>query len=172
MRLAPNRLVAASALLLLAACAGGPSARRVSLLLGRPADLVAPDLQGREVRISEGRGRVRVVDLWATWCEPCRDQLAALEVLARTHAAGGLRVYAITVDEDLAQVKAYLERTPVRLEVLWDRGGAKLAEPLLIERLPTTLLVDRAGLIRYVHEGYEPGDAEAVDREVRRLLAE
>jgi cytochrome c biogenesis protein CcmG/thiol:disulfide interchange protein DsbE len=172
MRLAPNRLAASSALLLLAACAGGPAAHRVSPLLGRPADLAAPDLQGREVRISEGRGRVRVVDFWATWCEPCLDQLVALEALSRAHAALGLQIYAITVDEDLAQVKAYLERSPVRLEVLWDRGGARLAERLDVERLPTTLLVDRSGRIRLVQEGYEPGHAEALDREVRRLLAE
>ncbi|MBK9516735.1 MAG: TlpA family protein disulfide reductase [Anaeromyxobacter sp.] len=160
------------ALLALAGCATGRSSLVVSPLLGKPAEVVAPDLQGREVRLSDSPGTVRVVDFWATWCTPCREQLPALEVLARAHAAEGLRVYGVSVDEDLAQVKAYLAATPFDFPVLWDKGGARHTERLDVQRLPTTLVIDRAGLVRFVHQGYEAKNAAELAREVKLLLAE
>ena len=159
-------------LLLLSACATARSSRVVSPLLGKPAEVAAPDLEGREVRTSEAQGQVRVVDFWATWCAPCQDQLPALEALERAHRAEGLRVYAVSVDEDLAQVKSFLAATPLGLTVLWDKGGARHTERFDVQRLPTTLVLDRAGVVRFVHQGYEPRNAEELAREVGQLLAE
>jgi thiol-disulfide isomerase/thioredoxin len=156
----------------LAGCATGRPPLVASPLLGKPLDLSTPDLAGREVRLGDAKGKVRVVDFWATWCDPCRDQLPVLEVLASAHAAEGLQVYAVAVDEDRAQVEAFLAATPLGLTVLWDKGGARHAERLDVQRLPTTLVIDRAGLVRYVHQGYEPSNADALGREVRRLLSE
>ena len=81
-------------------------------------------------------------------------------------------VYAVAVDEDQAQVRAFVETTPLPFLVLWDKGGARHAERINIERLPTTLVVDRAGLVRFVHQGYRSQNAELLDREVRLLLTE
>jgi thiol-disulfide isomerase/thioredoxin len=169
-----------AALVLLAATAasalGGCAARRPTLvsspLLGKPLELAAPTLDGREVRLGDAKGKVRVVDFWATWCDPCRDQLPVLELLGRTYAAEGLQVYGVSVDEDRAQLEAYLAATPVAITVLWDKGGARHTERLDVQRLPTTLLIDRAGLVRFVHQGFEPSNASVLDREVMRLLAE
>jgi thiol-disulfide isomerase/thioredoxin len=162
--------------LLLAAALGGCAAGRPTLvsspILGKPLELSTPDLAGREVRLGDAQGNVRVVDFWATWCDPCRDQLPVLELLARAHAAEGLKVYGVAVDEDRAQVEAFLATTPLGITILWDKGGARHTERLDVQRLPTTLVVDRAGVVRFVHQGYEPKNADALDREVRTLLAE
>jgi len=167
---------AALALLLAAASASGCAARRPTLvsspLLGKPLELAAPALDGREVRLGDAQGKVRVVDFWATWCDPCRDQLPALELLERVYGDAGLTVYGISVDEDRAQLEAFLSTTPLAITVLWDKGGARHTERLDVQRLPTTLVVDRAGLVRFVHQGYEPGNAGLLDREVKLLLAE
>jgi len=162
----------ALAVLVLAACATGRPTLVASPLVGRPLELAAPELGGREVRLGDAQGKVRVVDFWATWCDPCREQLPALERLARSHQAEGLRVYAVSVDEDRAQVEAFLADAPLGLTVLWDKGGARHTERLDVQRLPTTLVVDRAGLVRYVHQGYDRSNEEALAREVQRLLAE
>ncbi len=166
-----------AALALLAAAAlGGCAANRPTLvaspLLGKPLELSAPTLDGREVRLGDAQGQVRVVDFWATWCDPCRDELPALDRLGRAHAAEGLRVYGVSVDEDLAQVEAFLAATPLSFTILWDKGGARHTERLDVQRLPTTLVIDRAGLVRFVHQGYEEGSAGLLEREVGRLLAE
>ncbi len=169
----PVRLLLAAVLAAaLAGCATGRPPLAASPLLGKPLELAAPDLGGREVRAAGAPGQVVVIDFWATWCDPCRDQLPVLEALARAHAAEGLQVYAVAVDEDRAQLEAFLAAAPLGLTVLWDKGGARHTERLDVQRLPTTLVVDRAGLVRFVHQGYEPRNAELLSREVRRLLAE
>ncbi len=140
--------------------------------LGGPVDVTAPDLEGQEHRVADRVGQVRIVDFWASWCEPCLEQLQVLQALARAHQADGLAVYAVSVDEDQAQVAAFLESTPLPFPVLWDQGGARHGARIGIERLPTTLVVDRAGRVRFVHQGHRTGDAERLDREVRLLLTE
>jgi thiol-disulfide isomerase/thioredoxin len=140
--------------------------------VGSPADVVAPDLAGREVRVADAAGTVRVVDFWASWCEPCREQLPFLDDLARAHGARGLRVYAVAFDEERAQVEAFLSATPVSFPVLWDQGGARHSELFGVRRLPTTLLVDRAGTVRSVHLGFDAAEGERLRAEVERLLSE
>jgi len=153
-------------------CAAGRPQLGNSPALERPVDVVASDLRGEEHRVADRAGQVRIVDFWATWCEPCKEQFPILELLARAHQAEGLVVYAVAVDEDQAQVRAFVETTPLPFLVLWDKGGARHAERINIERLPTTLVVDRAGLVRFVHQGYRSQNAELLDREVRLLLTE
>jgi thiol-disulfide isomerase/thioredoxin len=160
------------ALALSAACAGPRATWRASPLVGTKVEIAARDLEGREVHVPRGGARVAVVDFWATWCEPCQEQLPFLERLAAEHRARGLEVYAISFDEDPAEVEEFLARTPVQLPVLWDRGGATLAERLDVTRLPTTILLDAAGVVRGVHLGFDAAEGEALEREVRRLLAE
>jgi cytochrome c biogenesis protein CcmG/thiol:disulfide interchange protein DsbE len=160
------------AALLAVGCAGGRLVQTPSPVVGTPVDVVAPDLNGVEVRVDAASGRVRVVDFWATWCEPCRDLMPVLDLLAHVHQADGLLVYGVSVDEDRAQLEASLAASPVGYQQLWDKGGARHAERLAIERLPTTLLIDRAGVIRFVHQGYQPADADQLAAQVKALLAE
>jgi cytochrome c biogenesis protein CcmG/thiol:disulfide interchange protein DsbE len=161
--------VAIAAVLALS-CAGERASRRASPLLGKSVDITARDLEGREVRVSRGGARVAVVDFWATWCEPCREQLPFLDQLADAHRASGVEVYAVSFDEDRAAVEEFLSRTPVSFPVLWDKGGATLAEKLEITRIPTTLVLDASGVVRAVHLGYDRSMGEALDADVRRLL--
>jgi cytochrome c biogenesis protein CcmG/thiol:disulfide interchange protein DsbE len=166
------RLLAVLVAAAVVGCAAGRPTLVSSPLLGTRLELATPDLAGREVRLGDAQGKVRVVDFWATWCDPCRDQLPVLELLARAHAADGLKVYGVSVDEDRAQLEAFLGATPLGITVLWDKGGALHTERLDVQRLPTTLVIDRAGVVRFVHQGYEPRNADAIGREVKLLLAE
>lgn len=157
--------------LLAAACAGPrPVGRPVSPLVGQRLEVAARDLQDREVRIHAEAGKVRVVDFWATWCEPCREQLPFLDRLARDYADEGLAVYAVAFDEDRAAVERFLAEAPVSFEVLWEKGGGALSERLEVTRLPMTLLVDRAGVVREVHLGYDAAEGEKIEAAVRALL--
>jgi thiol-disulfide isomerase/thioredoxin len=164
----PRALVLA---LLLPACAATRPGRP-SPLVGEPIEVAANDLKGREVRIHAAAGKVRIVDFWATWCDPCRAQLPFLDRLAAEHGADGLSVYAISFDEDRASLERFLEETPVSFAVLWDKGGAALSGRLEVTRLPTTLLVDRRGVVRDVHLGFDRGEEAKLEAAVRRLLAE
>jgi cytochrome c biogenesis protein CcmG, thiol:disulfide interchange protein DsbE len=166
------RRTVALAGLLAAGCAGSRPALPTSPLLGKTVEVVAPTLEGVEVQVHARGGKVRVVDFWASWCDPCREQLPFLDRLARTYEADGLFVYAISFDEDRTALERFLEEAPVSFPVLWDKGGAALSERLDVTRLPTTLLIDREGVVREVHLGFAPGEERKVEDAVRRLLAE
>jgi cytochrome c biogenesis protein CcmG/thiol:disulfide interchange protein DsbE len=168
----PGALPVALLLLVGAGCAAAGRQAVDSPALGRLVDVSAPNLGGQEVRVADRRGDVRIVDFWATWCEPCREQFPVLERLARAHREEGLSVFAVALDEDRARVADFLETTPLPFTVLWDQGGGRHAGRLGLGRLPTTLVVDRAGRVRFVHQGHQDGDAERLDREVRQLLTE
>jgi thiol-disulfide isomerase/thioredoxin len=124
------------------------------------------------VKLPARGARATVVDFWATWCEPCREQLPELDRLAATWRAEGVQVYAISFDEDRAAVEEFVARAAVGFPVLWDKGGQTLAERLELTRLPTTLLIDGAGVVRAVHLGYEHGQSSALEDELRRILAQ
>ncbi len=81
-------------------------------------------------------------------------------------------MYAISFDEDRAALDEFVARTPLGFPVLWEKGGGSLADRLALTRLPTTVLLDAAGVVRSVHLGYERGQAAALEREIRRILAE
>ena len=139
--------------------------------MGRPLTFAAPGLDGRLVDVGAERGRVRIVDFWATWCEPCRDALPALDGLSRELGPRGLSVYGVSIDEDREHIARFLAQHPVTFPVLWDKD-AVLVGRFDVTTMPATLIVDRAGTIRYVHQGWEPGYAELERREVEALLAE
>lgn len=166
------RRTVALAGLLAAACAGSRPVLPGSPLVGKPVDVTAPTLEGVEVRVQAHAGKVRIVDFWASWCDPCREQLPFLDRLARTYEADGLFVYAVSFDEDRAALERFLEEAPVSFPVLWDKGGAALSERLEVTRLPTTLLVDREGVVRGVHLGFAPEEERKLEDAIRRLLAE
>jgi thiol-disulfide isomerase/thioredoxin len=159
-------------ILALVACASTSRSGPAVGLVGRPIALAAIDLQGRRIDVAADRGKVRVIDFWATWCEPCRDELPELDRLAGDLGGRGLAVYAVSFDESASAIPDFLREVPVRFPVLWDKGGETWAPRFGIERLPTTLLVDRRGTVRFVHAGWDERIAVAERRELEHLLNE
>jgi thiol-disulfide isomerase/thioredoxin len=153
-------------------CAGPRESSRSSPLLGRTVTLEANRLDGREEKLPGPRAQATVVDFWATWCEPCRDQLPMLDRLQDEFRQQHVEVVAIAFDEDRAAIEEFLARIPVGFPVLWDKGGAGLAVKMEITRLPTTFLLDRNGVVRAVQAGFDKGGTEALERDLRRLLAQ
>jgi thiol-disulfide isomerase/thioredoxin len=157
--------------LALCGCAGSQRPEVRSRFVGQPVELSAPDLEGREVDIGAERGKVRVVDFWATWCEPCMESLPLLDGYARELGSRGLSVYGITIDEDLAQVRDFLRRMPLSFPILWDQGAVRV-QRYDVKFMPVTLIVDRRGVIRYVHQGWSEKRAAKERREIEALLEE
>lgn len=127
---------------------------------------------GEPHAIESDRGSVVLLDVWATWCEPCRDALPMYQDLARHYGARGLKVYALNVDEDTRAIPPFLEEAKVSLPVLLD-ANAEVAEKVLrVRGMPTTVLLDRKGVVRYVHEGFAEEFLAKYQAEIEELLAE
>jgi len=153
------------------ACAGARPRERTSSSVGQAISLAAPDLEGRQVDVGAAQGKVRVVDFWATWCEPCKEAMPVLDRLARELGPRGLDVYGVSIDDDPALIAAFLEQRPVRFTILWDKGAALLSR-LDVSFMPVTLIVDRRGIIRHVHQGWDESRGKQERKEVEALLAE
>jgi thiol-disulfide isomerase/thioredoxin len=128
-------------------------------------------LGGESVSAESLRGKVVLIDFWATWCKPCRQSFPKLERLSKRHADAGLVVVAVAMQADDKPVKSFLKSTGASFAVGLD-ADEKLSELLSVNAMPTEILVDRSGVVRYRHEGLQPGELDAIVAEVETLLAE
>lgn len=159
-------LVAACALLvagLLGACASAP---RGSDLPDDAAisEVRLVDLEGQPRSLAELRGKVVLLDFWATWCPPCIESLPLYDTWQQELGADGLVVVAVSVDEEGAPVAAFAAKYAPHLTVLRDAKG-HAASRLGVPKMPTAFVLDRAGRVVEAHPGYS--GAEAADLRAR-----
>jgi thiol-disulfide isomerase/thioredoxin len=127
---------------------------------------------GEPYTVSSDRGSVVLLDVWATWCEPCRDALPVYEQLAKEYGSRGLKVYALNVDEDARAIPDFLTETKVSLPILLDANAQVAEKTLGVKMMPTTFIVDRKGVVRFVHEGFAEEFLQKYQTEIEQLLAE
>lgn len=125
-------------------------------------------LGGGEVALSDYRGKVVLLDFWATWCKPCHEQARILAPLYQELAGDGVVFLAIDSGEDEATVRRFVERNPFPYPVLLDEDDS-VGLGLDILALPTVVVVDRAGRVVYMNTGI--ADAETLRRELARAGA-
>jgi cytochrome c biogenesis protein CcmG/thiol:disulfide interchange protein DsbE len=136
----------------------------------RAPDFTLPDLDGRPVALAALRGRVVVVEFWASWCAPCGMMLPALDALARRYPASEVTVLAVSVDQSRAAAEALLANRigDPALTVLHDRSSEVLAE-YGADGIPATYVIDAAGTIRLVEDGASAEGLADVARTIERL---
>jgi thiol-disulfide isomerase/thioredoxin len=141
-----------------------------AVLIGDPLPLLElAEPGGAEVRLPEAvRGRVTVIDLFATWCGPCRESLPALERLRRRFPA--VTFVSIGEDDDAARLAPFLRSLGVGARVLHDPGRRAYAR-LGAHRLPTTYLIDARGVVRKINHGSGPGYEARLQRWIEELEA-
>ncbi|MFH0351803.1 MAG: TlpA family protein disulfide reductase [Chromatiales bacterium] len=117
------------------------------------------------------RGKVLYVDFWASWCPPCARSFPFMNALDRELRDRGLQVLGINLDEDPEDAKRFLEKYPASFTVVSATGG-QCPQDYGVTAMPSSYLVDRHGVIRYVHLGFRAGEAEQLRARVEALLAE
>ena len=138
-------------------------------LVGRLApDFALPAAAGANERLSEHRGEVVVLSFWSTRCSLCASELAALDDLYARYRSAGLITLAVSVDDDPQRARDFARAHPLRYPLLIDPTKA-VSRAYGIELLPTLVLIDRSGAVRYVHADYHVNDTSYI-AEVRSLL--
>ena len=139
---------------------------------GVPApEIGLKDLAGHAVSLAELKGRVVVVDFWASWCAPCREELPVLEALYRKYREQGLVIVGVGLDKDPKNLTKFLRASPLTFTVVHDAAGA-VADRYSPPKMPSSYLIDRKGIVRHVHAGFRAADKAAIERELKALLAE
>lgn len=152
--------------------AGLPTAARASIAPGGPApDFTLRRGDGQNLRLAEQRGRVVMVNFWATWCAPCRQEMPHLERLHAKYRNTGFVLLGVSIDDDPKQAVEVAQRLGVSFPILLD-VDKQVSRRYDLRTMPSTVLIDRDGQVRHVHRGYREGFEITYDQQVRALLKE
>ena len=165
----PRRAWLAGALLALAAC--GPPSSGTTAPGG--LDITLPDVDGELVTPTAPTGReVFVLTFWATWCQPCQQELTKLSAMYASRKDRGLRVYAVSIDgpDTAAQVGPWVEREGYPFPVLLDRETQVLTRYNPRGDIPYYVVLDAQGRVLKDHQGYMTGDMEELEAYLDSVL--
>lgn len=168
-----NRLRGARLVLLLAALLiGGTPPSANPKLAGVPApDFVLKGMNGENLRLSEFLGEVVMLNFWATWCGSCRQEMPELEQLYETYRSAGFVLIGVNVDDDTERAAKFVQALDIDYPILLD--PRKSVAPLYrLDELPMSVLIDRAGVVRFVHADYQAGKEQPYLEELKALLNE
>ena len=136
---------------------------------GATPPLALRDLDGKEHRLAEYKGKVVVLNFWATWCDPCREEMPSMQRLQDKLAGKPFAILAVDYGEGAPRIRDFLEKVPVHFTVLLDRDTSA-ATAWKVKVLPTTLVIDAAQRVRFVAVGDVGWDTPPVEAEIRKLL--
>jgi len=163
---------AAQSILILTAAVMAFSSSASSVPLKAPApDFTLKSLEGANLRLEEYRGQVVLINFWASWCGPCRQEMPILDRLHQRYEDTGFAVLGVNVEGEVAPAQKIVDKTNVTFPVLIDEGQS-VSQLYDLEAMPSTVVVDRDGIVRYVHRGYKPGDEAKYVDVVKKLIRE
>jgi peroxiredoxin len=134
-------------------------------------DFALRSLDDANIRLSEYLGQVVLINFWATWCGPCRQEMPQLEVLHTKYQRAGLVLLGINIDEERDEAIEMARTLRVSYPILFDERK-DVSRAYQVGTMPLTVLVDREGVVRYVSEGYKPGYEKRYTEQLRELLGE
>jgi thiol-disulfide isomerase/thioredoxin len=138
---------------------------------GPAPNFTLKSLGGKNLKLSEMTGNVVLINFWASWCGPCREEMPLLNALHKKYAPLGFTVLGVNVEEDVDGAMSFLKNVPVDFPILLDNTN-KVSKQYKVVAMPTTVVVDRDGNMRYLHEGYKPGDEKKYRQMIKKLVRE
>ena len=148
------------------------SSAGASVQLKQPApDFVLKSQSGKNIRLSEERGNVILLNFWASWCGPCRKEIPMLNTLHQQFEKLGFKVIGVNIDKRKKPAEKMMQDFQIAYPVLFD-GQQKTSELYGVDAMPSTVIIDRDGIVRGIHRGYKKSyDAVYMD-EIRKLVKE
>ena len=132
-------------------------------------DFTLRTMSGPNMRLAEQRGRVVMVNFWATWCGPCRQEMPQLNKLYEKYRGAGFVLLGVNVDDDPRNAAEVAAKLGVKFPMLLDTDK-KVSHLYDLASMPSTLLIDRDGKVRYLHRGYQSGYEDTYEKQIRELL--
>ena len=144
--------------------------------LAGPSGAPAPQFtlsarSGRDVSLTQYHGQVVMINFWASWCGPCRQEMPLLESIYRKYHKLGFTLLGVNVEPDSQAADDWLKATPVTFPILYDKES-KVSKLYEVAGMPSTVIIDRSGKMRVLHRGYKPGDENEYLDSIRTLIRE
>lgn len=134
-------------------------------------DFTLKSRSGDNVRLEELRGDVVMLNFWASWCGPCRQEMPHMDDIQKEFEDYGFHVVAVNVDQNRADADRFLAAVPVDFTILFDEKS-DVSQLYQVQAMPTTVMIDRDGQARFLHRGYQPGYEDKYRAEIRQLIRE
>ena len=134
-------------------------------------DFTLKSRSGENLRLAEQRGNIVLVNFWASWCGPCREELPKMEELQQNYQDLGFTVLAVNVDDHPSKADVLLDDVKVTFPVLYDTQG-HVSQQYDVSAMPTTVIIDRDGNARLTHKGYKSGDEVKYEKAIKLLMRE
>jgi thiol-disulfide isomerase/thioredoxin len=126
---------------------------------------------GRDVSLAQYHGQVVMINFWASWCGPCRQEMPLLEGIYKRYNKMGFTLLGVNVEPDSKAADDWLKGTPVSFPILYDKDS-KVSKLYEVAGMPSTVIIDRGGKLRVLHQGYKAGDENGYLDSIRSLIRE
>ena len=126
---------------------------------------------GKKLLLSQMRGQVVMINFWASWCGPCRQEMPLLDAMYKKYKAMGFTLVGVNVEPNSKEAQAFLRDVPVSFPIAFD-NDSKLTKVFDVQGMPSSVIIDRRGIERVVHKGYRPGDENTYLDNIRSLIRE
>ena len=158
---------------LIAACcvAGAPVLAQAVGVEQTAPDFTLKSLEGTNLRLDEYRGQVVLLNFWASWCGPCRQELPLLDRINARYQDAGFAVIGVNVEGQMGPASEMAKKAGISFPTLVDENQ-RVSEMYELEAMPTSVVLDRDGVVKYVHRGYKPGDEAKYVEVVKKLISE
>jgi thiol-disulfide isomerase/thioredoxin len=149
----------------------------VSAALAASSSAPAPGFKlsgrgGKTIDLAQYKGQVVMINFWATWCGPCRQEMPLLEDIYKKYKPMGFTLVGVNVEPDAKGAESWLSKQkPVSFPIAFDTDS-KVSKMYKVAGMPSTVFVDRKGNIRVMHKGYKPGDEDFYLTQIRSMLKE
>jgi len=138
---------------------------------GEAPDFTLKSRSGENIKLSDLRGDVVMINFWASWCGPCRQEMPHLETLSKEYKDYGFTLLGVNLDEKQPQAEKLLAQIPVSFPILFDPTSS-ISKLYNIDAMPTTILIDRDGNLRHLHRAYRPGFEDIYSDQIKALVLE
>ena len=148
------------------------AASNAPLQQGAPAPTFQLDsMAGTPVTLNQFKGKVVLINFWASWCGPCRKEMPILEQLQKQYQSRGFTMVGVNVEPNSTDAVNWLKATPVSFPILFDRDST-VSKLYQVQGMPNTVIVDRKGNVRFIHRGYKAGEENEYLDQIRALIRE
>jgi|TARA_B110000914_G_C15216746_1_gene333212 thiol-disulfide isomerase/thioredoxin len=124
-----------------------------------------------QLSLADYQGQVVMINFWASWCGPCRQEMPLLEALYQRYESAGFTLLGVNVDENSQHAIEYLQEVAVSFPVVLDTTN-DISKAYDVVAMPSTILIGRDGTSRYIHHGYQPGYEDKYQSQIRELIRE